>query len=70
VNSKNVDKLVYILSNLLLLSRVTESNKQGRQTKCDIYPVNSSMCYLCLSQKEFTFLSEYEQSFVHICVEK
>jgi hypothetical protein len=43
LNAKNADKLVYIHSNLRLLSRVTESYKKGQHSKWDIDPSDSTI---------------------------
>ena len=43
LNAKNADKLVYIHSNLHLLSRVTESYKKGPHSKWDIDPSDSTI---------------------------
>ncbi|CAN6243746.1 unnamed protein product [Urochloa humidicola] len=43
LNAKNADKLVFIHSNLRLLSRVTESYKKGPHSKWDIDPSNSTI---------------------------
>ena len=43
LNTKNADKLVYIHSNLRLLSRVTESYKKGQHSKWDMDPSDSNI---------------------------
>ncbi|CAL5098119.1 unnamed protein product [Urochloa decumbens] len=43
LNAKNADKLVYIHSNLRLLSRVTESYKKGPHSKWDMDPSDSTI---------------------------
>jgi hypothetical protein len=43
LNVKTADKLVFVHSNLRLLSRVTESYKKGPHSKWDIDPGNSTI---------------------------
>jgi hypothetical protein len=43
LNATNADKLVYVHSNLRLLSRVTESYKKGPHAKWDVNPSDSTI---------------------------